>query len=70
MTDIDKMTIDELWTEAEMWLDSIGRMVKGRCYQEHSSTGIQHIKYNVRRHLVHIDRLLLEIDVRDAATKT
>ena len=66
MTDMDRMTIDELWQEAEMWLDGIEDTLAHRCYSEHSMTGIRYIQLEARKHLAWIDRLLLEIEVRAA----
>lgn len=64
MTDIDKMTTDELWTEAEMWLDAIEDMISHRCYPEHSATGMKNIQLDIRRHLARVDYLLLVIEAR------
>ena len=66
MTDIRKMTIEELWQEAEMWLDGIEDTLAHRCYPEHSMTGIRAIQLDVRKHLAWIDGALLEIEVRNA----
>ena len=69
MTDIRKMTIDELWQEAEMWLDGIEDMLSHRCYSEHSLTGIRAIQLDVRKHLAWIDHALLEIEGRGTALR-
>jgi len=62
--DLDEMTTELLWAEAEEWLDSLAAMIRGRSYAEHSSTGIRHVILQVRRDLNHVERLLLEIEVR------
>ena len=64
MTNMDEMTIKELWLDAETWFDGIAVMLSHRCYQERSLTGIRAIQLDVRKHLTWIDRLLLEIEVR------
>jgi len=69
MTDMDKMTIEELEREIEMWFDGIEDILSHRCYQPHSMIGIRHIQLQVRKHLAWIDRALLEIEVRYAGDK-
>lgn len=64
MTNMDKMTIEELEQEIEMWFDGIEDTLSNRCYPEHSRTGVRAIQLDVRKHLAWIDRALLEIEVR------
>ena len=71
MTDnTNKLTVDELWAEAEMWLNGIEDTLAHRCYQERSMTGVRAIQLDVRKHLTWVDRVLLEIEVRGNASKT
>ena len=64
--DLNVVTIDELWQEAETWLDGIADTVSHRCYREYSMIGARAILIEVRKHLTWIDRVLLEIEIRRA----
>jgi len=64
MTDMDKMTVDELWKEVEMWLDGIEDMLSHRCYRPHSMAGVLSIKTAISGHLAWIDEALLEVEAR------
>ena len=59
--------LDELWEEAEMWLDGIEKTVVHRCYSERSLAGVRSIQCDIRKHLVWLDEALLEIEMRAAA---
>ena len=65
MTELDKMTIGELWAEVEECFYGMYKDVANRCYSKHSLTGVRHLQVLVRRHLAQIDRALLEIEVRN-----
>ena len=64
MTKLDEMTNDEIWEQIEECFYDMHKDVANRCYPEHSTSGARHIQFLVRRHLVWIDRALLEIEIR------
>ena len=66
MTDLDKMTNDEIWEQVEDCFYTISMDVEHRSYGQHSMNGARYIQHLVRKHLTWIDRALLEIDVRAA----
>lgn len=65
MTDLDKMTDNEIWEQIEDCFYGMYKDVEYRCYSEHSMTGARHIQHLVRKHLAWIDRALLEIEARN-----
>ena len=68
--DLNMVTTDKLWQDAEMWLDGVADTVSHRCYREHSMIGVQAILIDVRKHLVWVDRVLMEIGMRSRQAKT
>ena len=59
------MTDTEKWKVIEEDLVAITKLIENRCYPDKSIQGVRFICGLVRGNLIHIDRLLLELDYRE-----